>query len=496
MGDDSASTVDIVLIGGGIMSATMATMIQLMRPDWSIAMFERAESVATESSNAWNNAGTGHAGLCELNYTPLQKNGSVSTAKALTVNTQFQESLRYWAELVQRGSLVQPDRFIRSIPHVSYVSGETDVAFLRKRYDALAHKAPFRTMVFSDDSDQLVQWAPLMFEGRGGSTPIAMTRSVAGTDVNFGELTAQLVQSAMNGGMHLFTRHQVTGLSRRGDDWRVKVVNRDGGGKKFFDARFVFVGAGGTALHLLQASGIDEAKGYGGFPVSGQFLHCTDPELIARHAAKVYGQPQLNAPPMSMPHLDSRVIDGQRVLLFGPFAGVEPRFLKAGSWTDLFRSIKPNNLRTYLDVAHDEFGLTKYLIGQVLLKQGAKMDVLRDFIPSAQDSEWVLHNAGMRVQTLKPGANRHGKLEFGTEIVSSADGTIAGLLGASPGASTAVSIVAHILERSFPAEMARGVFDDIFPLRTAAATDYERTLLAGEDIIRDVLGLEGYGSNI
>lgn len=489
-----ATTVDIVLIGGGIMSATMATAIQLLRPDWSIAMFERANSVATESSGAWNNAGTGHAGLCELNYTPQQSDGTISITKALAVNSQFHESLLLWSHLVKRGALSHPDRFIRSVPHVSYVAGEDDVSFLRKRFDVLSGQTPYRTTVYSEDLDQLAEWAPLMFAGRTVNGPVAMTHAMAGTDVNFGDLTGQLVHSAIDNGMQLFTGHEVTDLSRGASSWRVSVKNRTTGDRPSFDARFVFVGAGGAALHLLQESGIEEAKGYGGFPVSGQFFRCSNPEMIARHSAKVYGQPQLNAPPMSMPHLDTRVIDGERALLFGPFAGVEPRFLKAGSWTDLFTSVKTDNLKTYLDVARDEFGLTKYLIGQVLLKQSAKMDVLREFVPLAEDADWQLHKAGMRVQTLKPGVNRRGKLEFGTEVVSSADGTLAGLLGASPGASTAVSIVLQILERSFPAETASGVFDEIFPLRTAA--NREATLLAGEDMIRDVLGLEGYGSSL
>lgn len=496
MSKSQASSVDIVLIGGGIMSATMASVLQIVRPDWSIVMYERSEGVATESSGDWNNAGTGHAGLCELNYTPAQKDGSVSIDKALAVNSQFHESLRYWAHLVRAGSLSDPDRFIRSVPHISYVTGQDDIAYLQTRYEALSSAPAYRTLEFSQDSDQLAEWAPLMFTGRKQTARAAMSRSVAGTDVNFGELTRQLVRGATHAGMDLFTGHEVTDLQRNQTGWRVSVRNRTDGTRSNVDARFVFVGAGGASLHLLQKSGIAESKGYGGFPVSGQFLRCMDPEMVANHSAKVYGQPQLNAPPMSMPHLDTRVIEGEKVLLFGPFAGFEPRFLKAGSWSDLLRSIKADNIGTYLQIAKDEFGLTRYLIGQLLLRHSAKMDVLRDFVPTAQDQDWEVHKAGMRVQTLKPGRGTRSKLEFGTEVVASADGSLAGLLGASPGASTSVAIVLRLLELCFPAEMKSGMestLADVFPLHSQGSQPDEQSLIDSEVMIHDFLGLDGYG---
>ena len=475
------------------MGATMASLLQQLRPDWSIAMYERADAVASESSGDWNNAGTGHAGLCELNYTPQQADGTIATGKALAVNAQFQESLRYWSYLAERGVIASPHAFVRSVPHLSYVAGEKDVAFLRARYAAIRHKHVYRTMAYSEDIDELRTWAPLMFADREVSGPTAMTRSTAGTDVNFGELTRQLVASASAAGLQLFTRHEVRDLERTSGGWRITVKNRDGGSTRSVDARFVFVGAGGAAITLLQKSGIPEAKGYGGFPVSGQFLRCTNRELIAQHNAKVYGQPQLNAPPMSMPHLDTRVVNGERVLLFGPFAGFEPRFLKAGSLLDLAKSIRRDNLTTYLNVARDEFGLTSYLISQVLLRHHARMDVLRDFMPGANDSEWELHKAGMRVQTLKRGANGRGKLEFGTEVVTSADGSIAGLLGASPGASTAVAIVRQIIQRCLPDARLGDVLGDIFPLANPGGAITEQTWLDHEEAIHRVLGLEGYG---
>lgn len=446
----------------------MATMLQRVRPDWSIVMYERADEVASESSGDWNNSGTGHGGLCELNYTPQQDDGSIATTKAVTVNGQFRESLSFWAHLVETGAVADPQSFISAVPHASYVAGEDDVTFLRARYEELRKLPAFAAMKFSDDRDQMAEWAPLMFTDRKTNGPVAMTNSDNGTDVNFGAITRHMVKNAVDNGMELLERHDVVDLQRTASGWRSTVRNRANGLKHKVDSRFVFVGAGGAAIHLLQKAGIPEAKGYGGFPVSGKFLRCMNPEIVAQHEAKVYGKPQLNAPPMSMPHLDTRWVNGEQVLLFGPFAGFEPKFLKEGSQLDLFRSIKLDNLKTYLTVGLDEFGLTSYLIRQLLLKHSQRMDVLRDFMPSAMDAEWELHDAGMRVQTLKPGKNGRGKLEFGTEVVTAADGSIAGLLGASPGASASVSIVLQILETCFPDDLAKGMkaeLGEIFPLR-------------------------------
>lgn len=487
------SSVDIVLIGGGIMSATMATLLQRLRPDWSIVMYERAEAVATESSGDWNNSGTGHSGLCELNYTPQQEDGSIATSKAITVNDQFRESLSYWAHLVETGAVSDPDSFISPVPHASYVTGADDVTFLRSRYNELRQLPAFNTMEFSEDRDQMAEWAPLMFADRKSDAPVAMTHSDNGTDVNFGAITRHMVKNATDTGMQLLEGHEVVDLERTAVGWRSTVRNRGNGMKHTVDSRFVFVGAGGAAIHLLQKAGIPEAKGYGGFPVSGKFLRCMNPEIVAQHEAKVYGKPQLNAPPMSMPHLDTRWVNGEQVLLFGPFAGFEPRFLQKGSQLDLFRSIKLDNIKTYLTVALDEFGLTSYLVRQLLLKHTQRMDVLRDFMPSALDANWELHDAGMRVQTLKRGKNGRGKLEFGTEVVSASDGTIAGLLGASPGASASVSIVLQILESCFPDEFAKGMraeFGEIFPLRSVDPQAADDALPELDTHIARVLGLK------
>lgn len=450
---DSVRDVDVVLIGGGIMSATLGMLFRQVQPDWDIVAFERLDQVGAESSGPWNNAGTGHAGLCELNYTPQDNTGSIDTAKALLVNGQFHESLQFWANLVERGQLPEPESFIHPIPHMSYVAGADDVEFLRRRCRALAGKPLFEDLEYTEDDQTFAEWVPVMMDGRQPNGPIAMSRSLHGTDMNFGALTRHLFRALEQSGAELHLNTDVRDLAQHADDrWIVTSHDRITGETGTVRARFAFIGAGGYAIHLLQKSGISEARGYGGFPVSGQFLRCTNPEVIERHAAKVYGKPQVKAPPMSMPHLDRRTVDGERTLMFGPYAGFTPKFLKNGSYTDLIRSISVSNIPTMLTVARDEFTLTKYLVSQVIQKHESRMEVLRDFVPTAEADDWELIIAGQRVQTMKQTEGKRGAIVFGTELVCAGDGTIAGLLGASPGASTAVSIMLDVLRRCFPAE--------------------------------------------
>jgi malate dehydrogenase (quinone) len=450
----ASADVDVVLIGGGIMSATLAVLLQQVRPDWSIIAYERLDEVGEESSNGWSNAGTGHAGLCELNYTPQREDGSIDVAKAVRTNEQWQESLQLWASLVERGQLPDPGGFVNPVPHMSFVSGADDVSFLRRRYEALADRPLFEGMVYTEEPTTMAAWAPLLMAGRERDEPAAMTRIDRGTDVDFGALTKLLFAAAERQGLELVRGTEVTDLERRDGRWAVTATHRASGETHRRAAPFVFIGAGGYAIHMLQKAGIPEAKGYGGFPVSGQFLRCTNPDVIARHDGKVYGKSQVKAPPMAMPHLDRRYHHGKPGLLFGPYAGFSPKFLKRGSWADLPRSIEPGNILTLLSVAKDEFDLTRYLVGQVLQKHASRIDVLRDFVPSVDGDDWELINAGVRVQTMKPTATKRGDIVFGTEVVAASDGSIAGLMGASPGASTATAIMLDVMRACFPQEFA------------------------------------------
>ncbi len=449
MSDPKVAKTDVVLVGAGIMSATLGALLRLLQPDWSITMIERLDGAAAESSDPWNNAGTGHSALCELNYTPQKSDGSIDTAKAITVNEQFQVSRQFWAYAVENGVLPEVRSFLNPIPHVSFVHGAANAKYLRARYEALVTNPLFASMEYIDDKDEFARRLPLMAAKRDFREPVALNWTQAGTDVDFGSLSRQLIGYTANHGMTTLFGHDVRDLDKQSDgSWTVKITNRRTGAKSKINAKFVFVGAGGGALPLLQKAGIPEAKGFGGFPVGGAFLRTGNPELAAAHQAKVYGLPPLGAPPMSVPHLDTRVINHKSWLLFGPFAGWSPKFLKQGKVTDLPLSVKPNNLASMLGVGLTETGLLRYLIGQLLLSESARVDTLREFAPSAVDSDWELDIAGQRVQVIRrKGAG--GVLEFGTTVLTAGDGTIAGLLGASPGASTAVPAMLEVMERCF-----------------------------------------------
>ncbi|MGL4305059.1 MAG: malate dehydrogenase (quinone) [Mycobacteriaceae bacterium] len=442
--------IDVVLVGAGIMSATLGALLRQVQPDWSMSVFERLDAVAAESSDPWNNAGTGHSALCELNYTPQNPDGSVAIAKAVDVNEQFQVTRQFWAYGVENGILGTPSDFVNAIAHMSFVHGADNVAYLRKRYEALRDHPLFVGMEYSEDPGQFAQWLPLMTKGRDFADPVALNRTEAGTDVDFGELTRQLLAYTAKTGVNMHFGHEVQNLSKQSDGrWLVKAINRRTGVVKKVSARFVFVGAGGGALHLLQKAGIKESKGIGGFPVSGQFLRCTNPDLINQHRAKVYGKAAVGAPPMSVPHLDTRVINGKPGLLFGPYAGFSPKFLKAGKITDLPLSVQPNNLISMLGVGVHELGLTKYLIGELLQSAEQRIGTLSEFVPEAEGKDWELITAGQRVQVIRRAKGSGGVLEFGTAVVNAADGSIAGLLGASPGASTAVPAMLDVMKRCF-----------------------------------------------
>jgi malate dehydrogenase (quinone) len=445
---------DVVLIGAGIMSSTLGMLLKQLDPTNKIEVFERLNTAAAESSDAWNNAGTGHSAFCELNYTPEKPDGSIDTTKAVKIAESFETSKKFLAYLVDHKVIHPANAFIHSIPHMSFVWGEKNVAFLRKRYDALQHCHLFRGMEYSNNPEKVKEWIPLVMEGRGTGIPVAATKMELGTDVNFGSLTRCMIDCLGNmNGVNLHFAHEVKRLRKENGEWKLKVADLENEWIKEVHAKFVFIGAGGGALPLLLKSRIPEGKGFGGFPVSGQWLRCTNEKIIEKHNAKVYGTAAVGSPPMSVPHLDTRWIKGKRELLFGPFAGFTTKFLKKGSILDLFKTIKFSNIKAMIFASLHNLPLTRYLIEQVRLTPEARLDLLKEYYPDAKQEDWELAIAGYRVQVIKKDEEEGGILEFGTEVISSADGSIAALLGASPGASTAVSIMINVLKRCFAEQM-------------------------------------------
>jgi malate dehydrogenase (quinone) len=446
--------VDAVLVGGGVMSATLATLLGELEPGWRIAVVERLDEAGQESSSAWNNAGTGHAGLCEFNYTPRRADGTVDVSRAVEIGEQFAASLVFWAHLTSGGLIGPPQDFIRPVPHLGFGRGPDGVAHLRARWEALRDHPLFADTEFSDDRSALANWLPLMFGGRTDEGPVAVTRSPQGTDVDFGVLTRQLLDAVRSRGGDLRLGHEVTGLDQTSGAWSVGVRERATGEERRLRAPYVFVGAGGATLPLLQRARVPEVRRYGAFPISGRFLRTTNPDLVAAHRGKVYGHAPPGAPSVSVPHLDHRTVDGREYLLFGPFAAFSPRFLRTGRRSDLLRSVRLGNLAVLAASARDNRSLMAYLVRQIAQTSGGRLESLQVFVPRAEADDWELIDAGQRVQVLKMAGGRGAMVGFGTELVSSAGGSLAALLGASPGASTAAATMVEVLAASFPDRMA------------------------------------------
>lgn len=442
---------DAVLIGAGIMSATLGTVLKELEPSLSVVIYERLDDCGQESSNSWNNAGTGHAANCEMNYTPQRPDGSIDISKALEVNTEFDISRQLWAYLIEKGSIPDPRAFIHPCPHMSFVWGTENVAFLKKRFEEMSAHHCYHGMEYSDDPAKIAEWAPLITEGRDPSEPIAATRIITGADVDYGSLTHILfTQLSDQSSVSINYHRQVVGIEREADGrWRVTVENPTDKTRESVSARFVFIGAGGDSIKLLKMSGLPEGRGYGGFPVSGIWLRCDVDAVSERHHAKVYGKAATGSPPMSVPHLDTRIIAGNKSLLFGPYAGFSTKFLKKGSYLDLFEEVTPFNVLPMLDVAKNNVDLMEYLVGQVVQTGAHQFDVLKQFFPNAARKDWKEAVAGQRVQIIRPNPHGGGALEFGTELIPAEDNSLVALLGASPGASTAAFITINVLKTCF-----------------------------------------------
>jgi malate dehydrogenase (quinone) len=444
---------NIILVGAGIMSATLGILIKELIPDAAITIFERLHKPAEESSDAWNNAGTGHSAFCELNYTPQKEDNTIDCNKAIKIASQFEISKQFWTYLVQQGYVKNPKDFINPVPHISFVWGDEDAVYLKRRYEALQQNNLFAGMQYSEDLQVLTEWMPLVMQQRDKTIKVAATKMDIGTDVNFGTLTdAMIAHLETLPDVTLYLHHEVRDIEKQeGSKWAVKVENLQTDNTIKAIADFVFIGAGGGALPLIEKSGIEEATGYGGFPISGQWLRCTNENIIAQHAVKVYGKASVGTPPMSVPHLDTRIINGKKELLFGPFAGFSTKFLKNGSHFDLPKSIEWHNMVPMLAAGWHNLPLTKYLVQQVTQSDDDRLEALKAYYPAASMEDWQLAIAGQRVQVIKKDEEEGGVLEFGTEIVCAADGSIAALLGASPGASTAVSVMINVLQKCFAA---------------------------------------------
>jgi malate dehydrogenase (quinone) len=480
---------DVLLVGGGIMSATLGMLLQQLDSNLNITMVEQLPEVALESSDALNNAGTGHAGYCELNYTPQSDDGNINIQRALEINAAFEVSLQFWSYLVETNALPSPTRFISKTPHLSFVWGDKNIAFLKQRVDLLKQHHLFADMQYSEDFKQLETWMPLMMANRNQHHKVSASYVAHGSDVDFGSLTRHMVTYLKaQTGFSLHTNTQVKNLSKvknraKDNSWHVKLVDLNTKHSQTIKAKFVFLGAGGGALPLLQKADIDESKGYGGFPVSGQWLICKNPAIIKQHYAKVYGKAALGAPPMSVPHLDTRMINGEPALLFGPFAGFTTKFLKAGSKFDLAKSVKANNLKALMGVGRHNLDLTKYLMKEATQTHEQRMNALREFLPDAINTDWVLQDAGQRVQIIKNCNKKWGKLEFGTEIVASKDGTLAALLGASPGASVSVKAMIDVVERCFAEQLQSKTWAD--KMHTLVPS-YRQSLIGDAKLLQQV----------
>jgi len=250
--------------------------------------------------------------------------------------------------------------------------------------------------------------------------------------------------------LRLFT--SVTNVEKQADGrWLVstKSVSTGTGIGKYL-TKFVFVGAGGWALLMLQKAGIPQVRGYMALPVTGDWAICQNPQVVKQHHVKVYAPGAPGAPPMSMPHLDYRTIAGKEALLFGPFGSITFKFLRYGSNFDALKALKCHNICSTIGALSKNLSLAVMLMKDVFKSGAGKLRDVRHYYPEANPEDWTLIPAGVRAQIIKkdPKSGK-GMLQFGTEVVTNDEGTIVGLLGASPGASTCVTVALDTLEKCF-----------------------------------------------
>ena len=443
----SVNQTDVILVGGGIMSATLATLLHELNPQLKIHLYEKLAACGQESSEVLNNAGTGHAGNCELNYTP-EKNGVIDISKALSINEMYELSLQFWSYMVKKNKNLKPQSFITKSSHASFVWNKKNVNFLKKRFNKIKEQPLFKGITFTENYEEIKRKFPLLIHGRNKLNDIALTNYEHGTDVNFGNLTNILIsQLKKQNNFKLHLSEPIQKVTKTKDGYLIKSKS----GLQL--TKFLFLGAGGNSIKILQNLKVKESFGYGGFPISGKWLICNNKNIVKQHQGKVYSQAETGAPPMSVPHLDIRKIGNQETLLFGPFAGFTFKFLKNGSFLDFPKSIKLSNFKEIITVCLKNLNLVTYLFKQIILTHENRIHHLRKFYPNAKSRDWKLIDAGQRVQIIKPSKGFSGQLEFGTEIIYDDKKTLAALLGASPGASVSAASMLQIIEKCFAQEI-------------------------------------------
>lgn len=436
---------NVIIIGAGIMGTTLATLAKELAPELDVTILERLDHAGAGNSWVFNNAGTGHEANCELNYTPVDEE-VISVEKALKIHAQFNIAKQFWAHLIEKGAIKDPKSFINRTKHCTIVS-EASIEELRLRFKEMSAHHFFENMQFSEDFDEIKSWIPYLMEERPRDQKMAATVIETGTDVNFGALTEQMAAHAVQElgvkieyGTHVKRVH-------RSPTGRWLIEAEQNGSPIQHRADVLFVGAGGGAFPLLKKSHLPFRSRFSGFPVGGRFLQAPiSEEQAEQYRAKTYGKAAVGAPPMSVPHLDLRVAEGQHYLLFGPFASFKPVLEKGRGFFDYLSSMRLHDIPGLLNVALEHFPLVKYLVSETFKGEKSMFEELESFAPGmSRKFNWKAIEAGQRVQIIKD-----GDLQMGTEILVSSDKTYGTLLGASPGASVSPEVMLRCLEQLLP----------------------------------------------